>query len=95
MAPPSANINLWNFKYLSGLQGRQVNWKKSINRLYDNFFMALSEWHIFFSTNARGYIVIMMLGQICFIKLLGRLQEDPKPTQYEKGQLNILINLLG
>ena len=59
------------------------------------FFMALSEWHIFFSTNARGYIVIMMLGQICFIKLLGQLQEDPKPTQYENGQVNILINLLG
>jgi hypothetical protein len=37
----------------------------------------------------------MMLGQICFIKLLGRLQEDPKPTQYEKGLVNILINLLG
>ena len=59
------------------------------------FFMALSEWHIFFSTNARGYIVIMMLGQICFVKLLGRLQEDPKPTQYDNGQVNILINLLG
>ena len=59
------------------------------------FFMALSEWHIFFSTNARGYLVIMMLGQICFVKLLGRLQEDPKPTQYDNGQVNILINLLG
>jgi hypothetical protein len=59
------------------------------------FFMALSKWHIFFSTNARGYLVIMMLGQICFVKLLGRLQEDSKSTQYDSGLVNILINLLG
>jgi hypothetical protein len=59
------------------------------------FFLALSEWHIFFSTNARGYLVIMMLGQICFVKLLGRLEEDPKTTQYDNGQANILINSLG
>jgi hypothetical protein len=59
------------------------------------FFLALSEWHIFFSTNARGYLVIMMLGQICFLKLLGRLNEDPKTTQYDGGPTNILINSLG
>ena len=40
------------------------------------FFLALSEWHIFFSTNARGYLVIMMLGQVCFLKLLDQLKED-------------------
>ena len=57
------------------------------------FFLALSEWHIFFSTNARGYLVIMMLGQICFLKLLGRLNEDPKTTQYDGGPTNILIKV--
>jgi hypothetical protein len=59
------------------------------------FFLALSEWHIFFSTNARGYLVIMMLGQICFSKLLGRLKEDPKSTQYGGKQANVLISSLG
>jgi hypothetical protein len=59
------------------------------------FFLALSEWHIFFSTNARGYLVIMMLGQICFSKLLGQLKEDPQKTQYDGGPSNIFINSLG
>jgi hypothetical protein len=95
MASPSPNIDLWNFKYLSGLQDRQVNWKNELIGWMTAFFMALSKWHIFFSTTARGYLVIMMLGQIYFVKILGRLQEDPRPTQYNSGQVNILINLVG
>jgi hypothetical protein len=60
------------------------------------FFLVLSEWHIFYSTNARGYLVIMMLGQICFFKLLDRLQEDHKTVRCDDGQkVNILYNSLG
>ena len=50
-------------------------------------FLALSEWHIFYSTNARGYIVIMMLGQICILKLMPALEarktnvEESEPPQ--------------
>ena len=60
------------------------------------FFLVLSEWHIFYSTNARGYLVIMMLGQICFLKLLERLQKNQKTVRYDDGQkVNILFNSLG
>jgi hypothetical protein len=60
------------------------------------FFLVLSKWHIFYSTNARGYLVIMMLGQICFLKLLDRLQEDQKTVRCNDGQkVNILFNSLG
>jgi hypothetical protein len=59
------------------------------------FFLVLSEWHIFYSTNARGYLVIMMLGQICFAKLLDRLKEDQKTVRYDGKKINILFNSLG
>jgi hypothetical protein len=59
------------------------------------FFLAISEWHIFFSTNARGYLLVMLLGQICFEKLLGRLEEDPKKTKYDGGPAKFIINSLG
>ena len=59
------------------------------------FFLALSEWHIFYSTNARGYLVIMMLGQICFVKLLKRLKEDKKIVRNDGQKVNILFNSLG
>jgi len=47
------------------------------------FLLTLSAWHIFFSTNARGYLVVMILAQFCFLKLQDRLQRDPKTTQNE------------
>jgi hypothetical protein len=59
------------------------------------FFLVLSEWHIFYSTNARGYIVIMVLGQVCFIKLLDQLKEDQKKDRYDGQKVNILFNSLG
>lgn len=59
------------------------------------FFLVLSEWHIFFSTNARGYLLVMLLGQICFERMLGRLKEEPKTTQYDGRSANILISSLG
>jgi hypothetical protein len=58
-------------------------------------FLVLSEWHIFYSTNARGYLVIMMLGQICFAKLLDRLKEDQKTVRYNRQKVNILFKSLG
>lgn len=57
------------------------------------FFLILSEWHIFFSTNARGYLVIMLLAQICFVKLLDPLKEGK--IQYEFQPLGALLGFLG
>lgn len=59
------------------------------------FFLALSEWHIFFSTNARGYLVIMLLAQICFLKLGNRLEADPNATRYDFSFPKALLGFSG
>ena len=41
------------------------------------FLMAVSENHIFFSTNARGYLVIMMLALMAVTCVLDRLEGRP------------------
>ena len=58
-------------------------------------FLALSEWHIFFSTNARGYIVIMLLAQICFLKLWNSFEGGPDTTRYDLWFPNALLQFLG
>jgi hypothetical protein len=78
-----------------GYRAGNVIGKNSLVGWMTAFFLALSEWHIFFSTNARGYLVVMLLAQICFEKLLGRLKEDLKTTQYNGGPAHVLINSLG
>lgn len=83
-------VSIW----LSYMAGRLIG-KDALVGWMTAFFLALSEWHIYFSTNARGYLVIMMLGQICFVKLLGRLKEDSSMIQYDGGPINILITSLG
>jgi hypothetical protein len=81
--------------YLGYMAGKVVG-ENALVGWMTAFFMVLSEWHIFYSTNARGYIVIMMLGQICFVKLLDRLKEDQKTVRYDDGQkVDILFNSLG
>ncbi len=58
-------------------------------------FLVISEWHIFFSTNARGYLVIMLLAQICIAKFFAQLQEDPKQIRYNFHPIKVLFEFLG
>ena len=46
------------------------------------FLMAVSEKHIFFSTNARGYLVIMMLALMAVTYVLDRL--EGRPLNFQK-----------
>ena len=80
--------------YLGYIAGKVVG-KNALVGWMTAFILALSEWHIFYSTNARGYLVIMMLGQICFLNLLDRLQKDQKTVRYDDDQkVKILFNSL-
>ena len=56
-------------------------------------FLILSEWHIFFSTNARGYLVIMLLAQFCFVKIGTQLKENQ--IKYEFHPLDAVIGFIG
>ena len=58
-------------------------------------FMGLSEWHIFFSTNARGYLVIMVLAQICCLKLWNRFEGRTNTTLYDPSFTNAFLGFLG
>ncbi len=58
------------------------------------FILAMSEWHIFFSTNARGYLVIMVLGQICFEMILRQLKENTNDNQNKTTSINSVFILL-
>ena len=53
--------------------------------------MAISEQHIYFSTNARGYIVTLMLALIAVIFLLNQLEDWP--LNLFKGLNGVLVFL--
>jgi hypothetical protein len=80
--------------YLGYMAGKVVG-ENALVGWMTAFLLVLSEWHIFYSTNARGYLVIMMLGQICFAKLLDQLKEDQKTVRYDGQKINILFKSLG
>jgi hypothetical protein len=60
--------------YLGFQLGRRVSGNIAVG-LSTAFLMAISEKHIFFSTNARGYLVIMVLALIAVISLLNRIED--------------------
>jgi hypothetical protein len=59
--------------YLGYQLGRRISGGIAVG-LFTAFLMAMTEKHIFFSTNARGYLVIMMLALMVVIYLLDRLE---------------------
>jgi hypothetical protein len=62
--------------YLSYKLGKKISGQSAVG-IFTAFLMAVSEKHIFFSTNARGYIVITVLTLIAVTFLLNQLEAKP------------------
>jgi hypothetical protein len=54
--------------------GRRMSRNSNVG-FFIAFLMAICEKHIFYSTNARGYLVIMVLAQLVVTCLLNRLED--------------------
>lgn len=59
--------------YLSYQLGKRISRNTSVG-FFTAFLMAISGKHIYYSTNARGYIVIMMLALLTVVYMLDRLE---------------------
>ncbi|MEK9627962.1 MAG: hypothetical protein VW455_02975 [Nitrospinota bacterium] len=55
--------------------------------------LILSQWHIFFATNARGYLVIMLVAQICFYLLVVTFEKSSKEKR--RGRLKEVLSFVG
>ena len=80
--------------FLSYNLGRRISGSFIVG-IFTAFLMAICENHIFYSTNARGYLVIMVLALLVVTFLLDRLEEHTFETQNLSNGLNRGLAFLG
>ena len=80
--------------YLGYRLGKRVSGNAAVG-FFTAFLMAISEKHIFYSTNARGYLVIMMLALLTVTYVLGRLEGFRFEIQKFSDKFNRGLALLG
>jgi hypothetical protein len=76
--------------YLTYSLGKKISGKTVVG-LFIAFLMAISEQHIFFSTNARGYLVVMVLALLAVHVLLNLLDRPVEHSTSSNGLKRILI----
>ena len=80
--------------FLAYKLGRRISGNIAVG-LSTAFLMTLSEKHIYFSTNARGYIVIMMLALMAVTVVLDRLEAQPLKLPKLSNGFNGTLAFLG
>ena len=80
--------------FLSFYLGRRIS-KNSTIGFFTAFLMSICEKHIFYSTNARGYLVIMVLALLVMICLLNRLEGHTFKTQKLSDGLSRVLAFVG
>ena len=94
MAVKDAFIGLRDSQYFSGLQVGQDDFRKHCLGFSTAFLMAVSENHIFFSTNVRGYLVIMMLALMAVTCVLDRLEGHLLKFKKLSNGFNVVLAFL-
>jgi hypothetical protein len=80
--------------FLSFHLGRRIS-KNSTVGIFTAFLMSICEKHIFYSTNARGYLVIMVLALLVMICLLSRLEGHTFKAQKLSDGLSRVLAFMG
>ena len=80
--------------FLSYKLGRRVSGNIAVG-LATAFLMVISEKHVFFSTNARGYLVIMMLALMAVTVVLDRLEGHPLKFKKLSNGFNVVLAFFG
>ena len=80
--------------FLSYKLGRRVSGNIAVG-LATAFLMVISEKHVFFSTNARGYLVIMMLALMAVTVVLDRLEGHLLKFKKLSNGLNVVLAFFG
>jgi len=80
--------------FLSYKLGRRVSGNIAVG-LATAFLMVISEKHVFFSTNARGYLVIMMLALMAVTVVLDRLEGHLLKFKKLSNRFNVVLAFFG
>ena len=80
--------------FLSYKLGRRVSGNIAVG-LATAFLMVISEKHVFFSTNARGYLVIMMLALMAVTVVLDRLEGNLLKFKKLSNGFNVVLAFFG
>ena len=80
--------------FLSYKLGRRVSGNIAVG-LATAFLMVISEKHVFFSTNARGYLVIMMLALMAVTVGLDRLEGHLLKFKKLSNGFNVVLAFFG
>ena len=80
--------------FLSYKLGRRVSGNIAVG-LATAFLMVISEKHVFFSTNARGYLVIMMLALMAVTVVLDRLEGHLLKLKKLSNGFNVVLAFFG
>jgi hypothetical protein len=80
--------------FLSYKLGRRVSGNIAVG-LATAFLMVISEKHVFFSTNARGYLVIMMLALMAVTVVLDRLEGHLLKFKKLSNGFNVVLAFFG
>ena len=80
--------------FLSYKLGRRVSGNIAVG-LATAFLMVISEKHVFFSTNARGYLVIMMLALMAVTVVLDRLEGHLLKFKKLSNGFNVVLAFVG
>ena len=80
--------------FLAYKLGRRISGNSAVG-LVTAFLMAVSEKHIYFSTNARGYIVLMMLALVAVTIVLDRLEGQSLKLPKLSNGLNAVLAFFG
>ena len=80
--------------FLSYKLGRRVSGNIAVG-LATAFLMVISEKHVFFSTNARGYLVIMMLVLMAVTVVLDRLEGHLLKFKKLSNGFNVVLAFFG
>ncbi len=80
--------------FLSYKLGRRVSGNIAVG-LATAFLMVISEKHVFFSTNARGYLVIMMLALMAVTVVLDRLEGHLLKFKKFSNGFNVVLAFFG
>ena len=80
--------------FLSYKLGRRVSGNIAVG-LATAFLMVISEKHVFFSTNARGYLVIMILALMAVTVVLDRLEGHLLKFKKLSNGFNVVLAFFG
>jgi hypothetical protein len=80
--------------FLSFYLGRRISRNSTVGFI-TAFLMSICEKHIFYSTNARGYLVIMVLALLVMTCLLNRLEGHTFKIQKLSDGLSRVLSFMG